>query len=71
MRVTYGHLKPIVKGSGPYHEMQWNVENPPAEQSVSGVVPLYTWTIGRLSPITRLINDPGLFCLLRKGRCCF
>jgi hypothetical protein len=26
MRVTYGHLKPIVKGSGPYHEIRWNVE---------------------------------------------
>jgi hypothetical protein len=26
MRVTYCHLKPIVKGSDPYHEMRWNVE---------------------------------------------
>jgi hypothetical protein len=26
MRVTSYNLKPIVKGSGPYHEMRWNVE---------------------------------------------
>lgn len=25
MRVTYCTFKPIVKGSGPYHEMRWNV----------------------------------------------
>jgi hypothetical protein len=28
MGVTYGNLKPIVKGSGHYHEMRWNVETP-------------------------------------------
>jgi hypothetical protein len=25
MGVTHGTLKPLVKSSGPYHEMRWNV----------------------------------------------
>jgi hypothetical protein len=36
MRVTYCNLKPIVKGSGPYHEIRWNVETSTEQQGPFG-----------------------------------